>query len=211
MSSELVQPEIRSRTLRTQDPNAVQLTELFPSHDPTVGSREVGVKGFPISFQVRWSRLGWNRPGCGHTTGGRDLRPSDPSPHSFLNAGYLRTGDVLVSSLNVTSSHLPLSSRVVLSHTFYSCELCDGRRCGAGGQRADHGEAFTSGCNEARHTFTRRSSRGALRGEDPGRLGLPGREHGWVLPVALPPSTHPQGLEAPPTAVGPQAPPATPT
>ena len=52
---------------------------------------------------------------------------------------------------------------------------------------------------------------GALRGEDPGRLGLPGREHGWVLPVALPPSTHPQGLEAPPTAVGPQAPPATPT
>ena len=150
------------------------------------------MKGFPISFQVRWSRLGWNRPGCGHTTGGRDLRPSDPSPHSFLNAGYLRTGDVLVSSLNVTSSHLPLSSRVVLSQTFYSCELCDGRRCGAGGQRADHGEAFTSGCNEARHTFTRRSSRGALRGEETqaGSGCRAGSTGGCSLLLYLPPPTH---------------------
>jgi len=135
-----------------------------------------------------------------------------PTSHSFPNTSYLRTRDVLVRFLNVMRTRLPLSSRVVLSQTLYSCELCDGMRCGAGGQWADRDEAFIVGCNEARHTFTPRSSCGALCGDETqAALGCrAGSTSGCSLLLYFPPPAHRAWRPLPPP-VGPQAPPAAPT
>lgn len=135
-----------------------------------------------------------------------------PTSHSFLNTSYLRTSDVLVSFLNVTRTRLPLSSCAVLSQTFWSCELCNGMRCGAGGQLADHDEAFILGCNEARHTFTPQSSCGALCGDETQAISgcRAGSTSGCSLLLYFPPPSHRACRPLPPP-VGPQAPPAAPT
>ena len=39
-----------------------------------------GWKALPSLSRWSGADTGWNRPGCGHTTGGRDPRPSDHNP-----------------------------------------------------------------------------------------------------------------------------------